>query len=135
MCLDGGTRLALEPTFHFQVKGAAVELVLVADLTPVIARVVLLGLDDLHLKCVDLSEETRIDRVRERLVLSDGRSGQNSYLGVAFEGLFELQVLPCLAGQVHPFSLEPLDGGFAQKVFCFYFGDKGDVPTFRAQPK
>ena len=47
------------PTFHFQVKGTAVELVLVADFTPVVAPVVLLGLDDVHLKGVNLEERRR----------------------------------------------------------------------------
>lgn len=47
---------AVLPTFHFQVKGAAVKLVLVGDLTSVVPCVVLLGFDDVHLKGVDLSE-------------------------------------------------------------------------------
>lgn len=46
----------LYPTFNFQVKGTAVKLVLVGDLTPVVASVVLFGLDDVHLKSVNLSE-------------------------------------------------------------------------------
>lgn len=47
---------AMSPTFHFQVKGAAVKLVLVGDLASVVPRVVFLGFDDVHFKGVDLSE-------------------------------------------------------------------------------
>lgn len=46
----------MSPTFHFQVKGAAVKLVLVGDLASVVPRVVFFGFDDVHFKGVDLSE-------------------------------------------------------------------------------
>lgn len=49
-------RPAMSPTFHFQVKGAAVELVLVGHLASVVPRVVFFGFDDVHFKGVDLSE-------------------------------------------------------------------------------
>lgn len=46
--------LACCQTFYFQVKGAAVELVLIGDLASVVACVVFLGFDDVHFKGVDL---------------------------------------------------------------------------------
>lgn len=46
----------MEQTFHFQVKGAAVKLVLVGDFASVVPGVVFFGFDDVHLKCVDLPE-------------------------------------------------------------------------------
>lgn len=41
-------------TFHFQVKGAAVKFVLVGHFTSVVACIICFGLNDVHLKCVDL---------------------------------------------------------------------------------
>ena len=49
------------------------------------------------------------------------------YLGEPVEGLLELQVLPGLAGQVHPFAFEPLHSGFTQKVFGLHLGDEVNV--------
>lgn len=42
-------------TFNFQVKGAAVKLVLVGDLAPVVSSVAVFGLYDVHFKRVDLT--------------------------------------------------------------------------------
>lgn len=48
----------VQQTFHFQVKGTAVKFVLVGDLTPVVSSIVVFGLDDMHLKCVNLRGDT-----------------------------------------------------------------------------
>ena len=45
----------LKQTFNFQLKGTAVKLVLVGDFAPVASCIVVFGLDDVHLKCVNLS--------------------------------------------------------------------------------
>ena len=57
------------------------------------------------------------------------------YLGYPVEGLLELQVLPCLAGQVHPFALDPLHSGFTQKVFGLHLGDEVNVSALDVQRK
>lgn len=35
-----------------------------------------------------------------------------------------------LAGQVHPFSFKPLDGGFAEEIFGLHFGNEAGISTF-----
>lgn len=57
LCCMTETRIA-QQTFHFQVKRAAVKFVLVGDLTPVVSSIVVFGLDDMHLKCVNLQGDT-----------------------------------------------------------------------------
>ena len=58
---------------------------------------------------------------------------ESVYLGYPVEGLLELQVLPCLAGQVHPFALDPLHSGFTQKVFGLHLGDEVNVSALDIQ--
>lgn len=41
---------------YFKIECAAVKLILIGDLTPVVSCIVLFGLDDLHLKCVHLQQ-------------------------------------------------------------------------------
>ena len=50
-------------------------------------------------------------------------------LGVAVIQLFQLKVFARLAGQVHPLSLKPLDGGLLQQIGSIHLGHKGDVLT------
>lgn len=52
------------------------------------------------------------------------------HLRLPLEGLLQLQVLSCLARQIHPFAFEPLDSRFAEKIFGLHFGNEGDVSTF-----
>lgn len=58
------------------------------------------------------------------------RCGLVAHLCLPLEGLLQLQVLPGLAGQIHPFAFEPLDRRFAEEIFGFHFGNEGDVSTF-----
>lgn len=58
------------------------------------------------------------------------RCGLLPHLCLPLEGLLQLQVLPGLARQVHPFALEPLDRRFAEEIFGLHFGYEGDVSTF-----
>ena len=56
-----------------------------------------------------------------------GSSGP--YPTVPLKGFLQLKVLPGFAGQVHPFSFEPFDSGFSQKIFSLDFGYEGDIFT------
>lgn len=61
------------------------------------------------------------------------RCGAVAHLRLPLEGLLQLQVLSCLARQIHPFAFEPLDSRFAEKILGFHFGNEGDVSTFDTQ--
>lgn len=58
--------LMLQQTFNFQVKRAAVKLVLVGDLAPVIPSVAVFRLYNVHFKCVDLTINRLTGRYSDR---------------------------------------------------------------------
>ncbi len=53
------------------------------------------------------------------------------HLGKAIERFFKLQMLPSLAGQIHPLALEPLNGWFTKQVFGLHLSNEGDVSAFQ----
>lgn len=61
------------------------------------------------------------------LSLYEGKPKTN--LCVTLKWLLQLQVLPCFAGQVHPFSFKPLNIWLSEKIFGFYFGYKCNIPA------
>lgn len=124
----------LQQTFNFQVKRAAVKLVLVGDLAPVIPSVAVFRLYNVHFKCVDLT----INRLTGQSVLRQVAFYlfawlQRLYLCESVKCFFELQVLSSLAGQIHPFSFKPLDGGFAEEILGLHFGNEAGISTFRSR--